>query len=234
MIKLKPSRRVALVALIAGAGLFGIATAVQASIPDAAGVIHGCYNTSLAHGNPIGAVRVIDTAKDGGNCSSGESSLNWNVKGITGPQGAQGPQGSKGDKGDKGDAGLAGPAGTAGTNGTNGSNGSNGSNGVSGYQIVTQDATFSVPDIGGSVRAACPAGKHVLGGGAEITDASRFAPELTGSGPILGGIDWEATVGANLAPLQDEAADDGVDFFTTHGELVATVRVWAICASVTS
>ena len=44
-----------------GWAVFGIASAVQASIPDASGVIHGCYNTSLAHGNPTGALRVIDT-----------------------------------------------------------------------------------------------------------------------------------------------------------------------------
>ena len=32
-----------LVALVVGGAVFGIATAVQASIPDASGVIHGCY-----------------------------------------------------------------------------------------------------------------------------------------------------------------------------------------------
>ena len=42
------------VGLAVGGAVFGIATAVQASIPDASGVIHGCYNTSLAHGNPTG------------------------------------------------------------------------------------------------------------------------------------------------------------------------------------
>ena len=233
MIKLKPSRRAALVALIAGAGVFGIATAVQASIPDAVGVVHGCYNTSLARGNPMGTVRVIDTTKDGGNCASWESSIAWNVKGPTGPQGLQGLQGSKGDKGDRGDVGLTGQAGTAGTNGTNGANGANGANGVSGYEIVTQDQTFRVPDFSGSVRAACPAGKHVLGGGAELTDSNgRLAPELTGGGPILGGVDWEATVSATFSQAQDEALDDGDDFFTNVGDLLATVRVWAICATV--
>ena len=33
-------------ALGVAGGVFGIATAVQASIPDASGVIHGCYNTA--------------------------------------------------------------------------------------------------------------------------------------------------------------------------------------------
>jgi hypothetical protein len=232
MIELRQYRRATLVVLIAGAGLFGIASAVQAGIPDAIGVIHGCYNTSLARGNPIGAVRVVDTAKDGGNCASWESPLNWNVKGITGSQGAQGVEGPQGPKGDQGDRGGAGPAGTNGTNGSNGANGTNGTNGVSGYQIVTQDETFRVPNFGGSVRAACPSGKHVLGGGAELTESnSDLAPVLTGGGPILGGIDWEATVSATFSQAQDEAADNGDDFFTTTDELVATVRVWAICAT---
>ena len=170
MIKLKPSRRAALVTLIAGVGLYGVATAIQASVPDSSGIIRGCYNTSSAHGSPNGALRVIDTSKIGGNCASGESPLNWNVRGVTGPQGPQGVQGLQGAKGANGDPGTKGPSGAAGTNGTNGTNGTDG---VSGYEIVTQDQTFNEPDFGGSVRAACPAGKHVLGGGAAITDSSR-------------------------------------------------------------
>ena len=79
--------------------MFGIATAVQASIPDASGVIHGCYNTSLAHGNPTGALRVIDTAKPNGNCASWETALNWNQKGAIGPTGANGPTGATGAPG---------------------------------------------------------------------------------------------------------------------------------------
>ena len=49
-----------LLALAVGGAVFGIATAVRASVPDASGVIHGCYNTSLAHGSPTGALRVIE------------------------------------------------------------------------------------------------------------------------------------------------------------------------------
>ena len=41
-----------LVALAVGGAVFGIATAVQASIPDASGVIHGCYAKA---GNPARA-----------------------------------------------------------------------------------------------------------------------------------------------------------------------------------
>jgi hypothetical protein len=66
-----------LLAVVVGGVTFGIASAVQASIPDANGVIHGYYNISLAHGSPLGALRVIDTAKINGNCASWESPLNW-------------------------------------------------------------------------------------------------------------------------------------------------------------
>ena len=58
-----------LVALAVGGALFGIASVVQADIPDS-GVIHGCYNTTNSHGFPIGMLRVIDTASPSGHCAS--------------------------------------------------------------------------------------------------------------------------------------------------------------------
>jgi hypothetical protein len=64
-----------LLALAAGGAAFGIATAVQASIPDASGVVHACYNTSRAHGTPTGALRAIDTDRIDGNCASWEGSV---------------------------------------------------------------------------------------------------------------------------------------------------------------
>ena len=63
------------VALATGGAVFGIATAVQASIPDGSAVVHSCYNTSLAHGGPIGAMRAIDTDKPGGVCASWEGAV---------------------------------------------------------------------------------------------------------------------------------------------------------------
>jgi hypothetical protein len=64
-----------LLALAAGGATFGIATAVQASIPDANGVVHACFNTSLAHGSPTGALRAIDTSAANGHCASWEGSV---------------------------------------------------------------------------------------------------------------------------------------------------------------
>jgi hypothetical protein len=97
-------------ALAAGGAVFGIASAVQASIPDASGVIHGCYNTSLAHGSPTGALRVIDTAKPNGNCASWETPLSWSanagVTGATGPTGPTGPTGATGSTGPTGASGT--------------------------------------------------------------------------------------------------------------------------------
>ena len=64
--------------ILAAVGLVGVGVALG-SIPDGSGVIHGCYK-------PGGQLRVIDTA-DGQDCKSGESGLNWNQTGTTGPPG---------------------------------------------------------------------------------------------------------------------------------------------------
>ncbi|MFL5944734.1 MAG: collagen-like protein, partial [Gaiellaceae bacterium] len=87
-----------------------------ATIPDATGVIHGCYRTDLT--DQKGQLRVVD---DPANCRSNETATQWNQQGVPGAPGSQGP---KGDKGDKGAAGVDGTDGTDGTNGTNGRDGS--------------------------------------------------------------------------------------------------------------
>src|SRR6185312_14584418 len=74
-----------------------MAPAAFASIPDASGVIHGCYNSTN------GTQRIIDTAV--ASCKIGETAIQWNQ---TGPQGPQGPQGIQGVQGPKGDTGPAG------------------------------------------------------------------------------------------------------------------------------
>jgi hypothetical protein len=126
-----------LVAVAVGAATFGITTAVQASIPDASGVIHGCYNTSLAHGNPTGALRVTDAAKPNGTCASWELPLNWNQAGLTGatgPTGAPGPTGARGATGSKG---VTGSKGAPGANGTTGPMGATGPEGPTGPKGAT-------------------------------------------------------------------------------------------------
>ena len=77
-----------LVALAVAGALFGIATAVQAAIPDSNGVIHGCYGKP---GTPQkGELRVRDT---GELCRSYETPLNWNAAGVTGAKGLTGADG---------------------------------------------------------------------------------------------------------------------------------------------
>jgi hypothetical protein len=76
-----------LLALAVGGAIFGIASAVQADIPDS-GVIHGCYGKS---GTPYkGNLRVRD-ASQGEQCRYYENPLDWNQTGPTGPTGPAGP-----------------------------------------------------------------------------------------------------------------------------------------------
>ncbi len=105
-----------LVAFAAGGALFGIATAVQASVPDGKGVIHGCYSKTSQGQQPPGALRVIDTGL-GKVCNANESPLNWSQ---TGPTGARGPTGGRGPTGPGGAGGGRGPTGPEGSTGPQG------------------------------------------------------------------------------------------------------------------
>jgi len=71
-----------------------------AKIPDASGVIHGCYKKSSPN---QGTLRVIDTDK-AQTCANSETSLDWSQ---TGPQGPQGPQGIQGIQGPEGPSGSS-------------------------------------------------------------------------------------------------------------------------------
>jgi len=98
----------AVLALAVGAALFGVATAVQASIPDSNGMIHACSQKNN------GSLRVIDTSK-GQKCSSNsENPLDWNAAGVTGSTGPAGQTGATGHTGPSGPSGPPGEAGTAG------------------------------------------------------------------------------------------------------------------------
>ena len=111
-------RRLRLVGLvITGAVALSAAGAIgYASVPDAGGTIHGCYDASSGLDIP-GQLRVIDTSKEGsaGTCTVNETPVNWNQ---TGPQGQQGPIGAQGAKGDTGDIGPQGAKGDKGDPGT--------------------------------------------------------------------------------------------------------------------
>jgi len=92
-----------ILALAVGGAVFGIATVVQAAIPDAKGVIHSCYK------NTGGSLRLIDPST-GATCNTSESPILWNQIGPTGAKGmtgARGPTG-RGATGPSGTSGLAG------------------------------------------------------------------------------------------------------------------------------
>jgi hypothetical protein len=94
------AKRIAVLAV----GLVLVGTAAWATIPDANGVIHGCYRTS-GPPNSRGALRVIDI-EAGQTCGSGEVALSWNQTGPQGPAGATGPAGPQGATGAEGLAGA--------------------------------------------------------------------------------------------------------------------------------
>lgn len=100
------------VAVVAGSAAAGIA---YASIPDTAGVIHGCYQKNA------GLLRVIDPSTD--SCRSSEVALSWNQKGPAGAPGAPGPAGAQGPIGPTGGPGATGPTGPAGPRGDTGTPG---------------------------------------------------------------------------------------------------------------
>src|SRR5262245_40052975 len=106
-----------LLALAIGGAVVGIATAAQASIPDAKGVIHGC-NARLG-----GARRLVDSAK-GPVCSGTENALTWNQRGATGSRGPSGSRGPTGPvspfPGPPGPPGLPGQPGAKGATGPTG------------------------------------------------------------------------------------------------------------------
>jgi hypothetical protein len=93
--------------ILGGFTLVGIVSVVRASIPDANGVLHGCYQKNN------GQLRIIDPAVD--DCRPSEIALQWSQQGPPGPQGPmglQGPQGAIGPMGLQGPAGPPGPAGS--------------------------------------------------------------------------------------------------------------------------
>jgi Collagen triple helix repeat (20 copies) len=113
------------------AGIVGGVAIATGSIPDSAGVIHGCRASA-------GALRVIDDASSA--CTASETALAWNQqgpKGDIGPQGLRGPRGLQGLQGDPGAAGAAGATGPTGPKGSRGLQGLTGETGATGATGAT-------------------------------------------------------------------------------------------------
>ena len=85
-----------LIAGIAAAAVAaGAVSVAMATIPDASGVIHGCYSTVPP---TSGQLRVIDTDKTR-SCGRNEKPLDWNQQGRNGATGPTGPVGATGPSG---------------------------------------------------------------------------------------------------------------------------------------
>ena len=80
---------------IGAVALFAVAGGIAyAAIPDAAGVIQGCYRTSTD--DQKGQLRVVDSATS---CRTNELPIQWNVTGAQGAQGLAGEDGADGADG---------------------------------------------------------------------------------------------------------------------------------------
>ena len=203
-------------ALVLAAG-GGVAFAASASIPDSAGVIHGCFKpTTSGSMSPLG---VIDTALPGGTCPKGQTALSWNQKGPQGPAGPAGPVGPVGSAGATGPAGPAGPAGptTAGPGGLNVTVVTDDDSEIGNdYNFAGAKCPASAPYVvGGSAVSAPPAGAltasepYDFTTGAPVNGVNALTP-FTGaevSGDIYG---WVATVPQGS---QSTLAKGGLDVY---------------------
>jgi len=117
-----------LLAIIPGLG--------RATIPDAAGIIHGCYNATN------GSQRIIDTSLQ--SCKTNEVPIQWNQTGPPGPVGAQGPQGTQGPPGPQGPQGSPGPQGPQGSPGPQGPPGIPGSDSSDVYSTTGPGVTLRI------------------------------------------------------------------------------------------
>jgi hypothetical protein len=85
--------------LVLSFGLIALAAGIAYStIPDSAGVIHGCYRNN-------GQLRVIDPS-NGGACKNNETGLDWSQTGPQGPPGQDGTDGTNGTNGTNGVSGY--------------------------------------------------------------------------------------------------------------------------------
>src|SRR6266566_1499707 len=148
-------------------GLIVVAgTAAFASIPDSAGVIHGCYKAQN------GQLRLINWPSQ--HCLKSEKAIMWNEVGPQGIPGPTGPAGPQGPKGDTGATGATGPTGPTGPQGPPGPTGPQGPPGPTGTLVSAEVAGPTVTlcslldptctNMRQSI-ATCPSGTVVTGGG---------------------------------------------------------------------
>lgn len=205
-----------LIAVGIAASLALSATAALAWFTDD-GFLHLC----IWEGTGFGDVHTMRALLPGEACGSGEAAVDINVNGQPGPAGPAGPAGPQGPKGDtgaqgpKGDTGAQGPKGDPGAAGTPGAPGAPGAPGVSGYQVVQVTRVLG-PFATVRDTADCPAGKHVFGGGVQVSGAGAgpFNVTLRESAP--------GTVGATTDVWLVSISNNEVN--------VRTITIFAVCA----
>jgi hypothetical protein len=144
-------------------GLLGASlTALISAHGGDSGIIHSCVNEAS------GTIKIVDANES---CHYNWDSLDWNMSGPQGVPGVAGPQGVPGDAGLQGEPGIAGPQGEP---------------GMSGYEVVSTG--FESVGSGADLTANCPAGKVVIGGGAEVSDLAL----ITASVPKADHTGWVA------------------------------------------
>ena len=165
---------VGVVCFVLGASTFAAAVAVL-QVPDAAGVIHACYQKNN------GQLRVVNAAAD---CNPSEVALDWNQRGTGGPAGPAGATGASGSVGAAGGPGATGASGTNGSQGATGvgatgATGSSGAIGATGPQGPTGDTgTIGATGAAGASGAAGGTG----GAGATGPTGPIGATGATGAG----------------------------------------------------
>jgi hypothetical protein len=171
------ANRITIVAIATTALAVGVGGLASASIPDSQGTIHTCYSKGT------GTWRPIDTDK-GEKCKAGEVALDFNQKGVQGPQGSQGVPGSTGATGSQGETGPQGATGPQGETGATGDTGATGATGETGPQGETGE-TGPQGDIG-------PAGPQ--GSGFRFRgNWDGFTGYLAGDVARFSGVIWLAT-----------------------------------------
>jgi hypothetical protein len=211
----------------------GIATAVQASIPDG-GVIHGCYASNGARATNGTQLNIIDSSV--ASCNGNQTPIAWNAIGRTGPAGdtggtgpagatgATGGTGPAGDPGERGGTGATGatggtgPAGDAGERGGTGPTGATGGTGPAGDpgERGGTGPTGATGDTGGTGPAGDPGER----GGAGPTGATGATG---GTGPAgdpgeSGGTGPTGATGPAGAPT----------FFELDGSISSTNQVTSV------
>jgi hypothetical protein len=233
-----------LLAIAVGGALFGIASAVQASIPSSNGVIHGCYGKP---GTPQkGQLRVRD-ADQGEQCRFYENTLDWNQTGPTGATGATGPTGPTGPTGATGPTGPTGPTGSAGVGiggacTTNHAIQSVNPNGTvncvaftpsgrvqtAGWIQTATSSTVTLLDVGGvAVNAICTAGGNAQIQLAASSNFFDFSSDSSTKGHLAGVIGAPVIIAdENPAGFEDRVSyqAQGFNFFILDGTASAATN----------